>query len=230
MTFFETCSPLTGFIHNVSATNPILFPAWLARDSESESALMPASYEDEDTRRMRAIAAGDESALRALILRWQQPLVSFLYRSCGSLDDAEELAQATFVRLYQAAGRYEARAKFSTYLFHIARRLMLNHLRSRQRKPAEPTPPEELPLCAEDPRPSQRARELEEIFEQALATLPEKQRTALLLLKQQELSYEEIAEAMNASLGAVKTWIHRAREQLRQHLQNTDNNSASTLS
>lgn len=173
--------------------------------------------EQADIALMERIAAGDEAALAALIDRWKTPLVNFFYRSLRSYESAEDLAQIVFVRIYRAAPKYQPTAKFSTYLFHIARRLLINEFRRQQRKPLEPTDPSEL--RAVDENQSERdVREIEEAFELAISDLPENQRTAILLLKQQQLSYQEIAEIMDSSESAVKTWIFRARQFLKQAL------------
>lgn len=193
----------------------MVFPPWLGSVQALDSTSMPAYESDENALRMRAIAEGDEKALRALIEQWQRPLLAFFIRATGSYADAEELAQLTFIRLYRAASRYRAEAKFSTYLFHIARKLLLNHLRQRRRKPFETLPPEDLLQFASNPATARDFQEWEEQFQFALSSLPEKQRTALLLLQQQGLSYEEIATAMGASTVAVKSWLYRARQSLR---------------
>jgi RNA polymerase sigma-70 factor (ECF subfamily) len=169
---------------------------------------------DEDARLMLAVGAGDEAALRTLVEKWQGPLVNFFYRSIGSREQAEDLTQVVFVRVYKASAGYQPKAKFSTYLFHIARRLLINEYRRQQRKPLEPVDPADLGGSVEG-REALSRMELEEAFAHALEQLPENQRTAILMLKQQELSYEEIAEAMDASVSAVKTWIFRARQSLR---------------
>ena len=181
---------------------------------------MPAQNEhceDPDAALMLEAASGSEQALRMLIEKWQTPLINFFYRSLGSVEQAEDLAQMVFIRVYRAAAKYEPRAKFSTYLFHIARRLLINEYRRQSRKPLEAVDPSELQ--AESPgRDKLAILEIEEAFEKALETLPENQRTAILLLKQQELSYEEIATAMDATESAVKSWIHRARQKLKSEL------------
>jgi RNA polymerase sigma-70 factor (ECF subfamily) len=181
---------------------------------------MPAANEhcdDPDAALMLEAAGGSEQALRMLIEKWQTPLINFFYRSLGSAEQAEDLTQLVFIRVYRAASTYEPRAKFSTYLFHIARRLLINEYRRRSRKPLEAVDPADLE--AETPgRDKLSLMEIEEAFEKALETLPENQRTAILLLKQQELSYEEIAAAMDATETAVKSWIHRARQKLKTEL------------
>jgi RNA polymerase sigma-70 factor (ECF subfamily) len=177
-----------------------------------------ADYSEiEDTELMTRIGAGDEASLRELIERWKTPLINFFYRSLNDYGHAEDLTQLVFVRLFRAAPRYRPTAKFSTYLFHIARRLLINEHHKASRRPATPTAPDEL--RAVDPGDTERKlAELEELFQNALAELPENQRTAILLLKQQQLSYAEIAEAMRSSQSAVKTWIFRARNTLKLHL------------
>ena len=167
---------------------------------------------DEDL--MMAVGTGDTQALHRLIERWQGPLINFFYRSLQNVQTAEDLAQMTFIRVYRAAPRYRAEAKFSTWLFQIARRLLINEYRRQSRKPADTTDPADLQGSTSGRDPL-ALKEVEEAFAQALETLPENQKTALLLLKQQELSYEEIADIMGASISAVKTWIHRGRTRLK---------------
>ena len=175
---------------------------------------------DEDIRLMFAVAEGDSEALRELIDKWKKPMINFFYRSLGSYADSEDLAQQVFIKLYRAAERYQARAKFSTFLFHIARRVLLNEFRRRSRKPVDYVDPQEFHYGeSEDPEVQRRLKEIEEIFQLAIKKLPEKHRSALLLYKQQQLSYQEIADIMKANENAVKTWIHRARTQLRKEME-----------
>ena len=175
---------------------------------------------DEDIRLMFEVAAGNSEALRQLIDKWKKPLINFFYRSIGSYTESEDLAQLVFIKLYRAAERYQARAKFSTFLFHIARRVLLNEFRRRSRKPVDYVDPQEFRYeDSEDPEVQRRLAEIEEVFQLAIPKLPEKHRTALLLYKQQQLSYQEIAEIMKANENAVKTWIHRARTQLRKEME-----------
>lgn len=173
-----------------------------------------------DEQLMLRVGSGEEACLAILIERWQTPMLNFFYRSTRDFGRAEDLTQTVFIRLYRAAGRYQATAKFSTYIFHIARRLLINDHEKVQRRPADATDPHEL--RAVDAGDSERKmNELEEIFQRGLEELPENQRTAILLLKQQELSYSEIADVMNSSESAVKTWIFRARQHLKQVLKST---------
>jgi len=172
---------------------------------------------DPSAQLMLQLRDGDEAAFDQIVERWQSPLINFFYRSLSSYEQSEDLTQMVFVRLYRAAPNYEHRARFSTYLFQIARRLLINEFRRSQRKPLDSWDPTELHAITSG-QDHQRLTELEEAFEQALKKLPENHRTAILLLKQQELSYQEIANIMEASESAVKTWIFRARQFLKQEL------------
>ncbi len=195
---------------------------WLTPALHTQSSTAPAepsAPRDEDAILMIAVAAGDETALAQLIRKWQGPLINFFYRSIGSVEQAEDLAQMVFVRLYRAAHSYQPVARFSTYLFHIARRLLINEFRRRQRKPLDIMDPADLHGTDNSTgRDQLRMFELEEAFQQAIARLSEDQRSAILLLKQQELSYEEIAAIMQQSVAAVKTHIFRGRQKLKEIL------------
>jgi RNA polymerase sigma-70 factor (ECF subfamily) len=166
---------------------------------------------------MLELRQGREEALEKLIARWQTPLINFFYRSLTNYQIAEDLTQTVFIRLYRAAPNYEPIAKFSTFLFQIARRLLINEYRRAQRKPVEAWDPSDLAQIQFSEQIG-LYKEIEEAFELALEKLPENQKTAILLLKQQELSYQEIADIMEASESAVKTWIYRARQFLKQEL------------
>lgn len=173
--------------------------------------------DDPDVVCMLRLQEGDLRAFDEIVLRWQNPLINYFSRSVQSREQAEDLAQMVFIRIYKAASGYAPRAKFSTYLFQIARHHLINHYRHESRRPLDIQDPSEM--HAVSPEDSTIAiNDLESVFEKALERLPENQKTAILLLKQQELSYQEIAEIMDASEGAVKTWIFRARQFLKQAL------------
>lgn len=168
-------------------------------------------------------------AFAELVARWQQPVISFVYRTLPDETEAEDLAQAVFVQVWKTAARYQPSAKFSTFLFTVARNLCLNELRRRSRHPAdsldEPRADDEQhPLRQlEDPQQLSAAdvAQRSEVFakvEAALAELPEKQRTAIVLCREGELSYEEIAEVLGTSLQATKSIIFRGREYLKSRL------------
>ncbi len=166
---------------------------------------------------MRKIAAGDMTAARVLVLKWQKPLINFFYRSLNNVHSAEDLAQQTFVNLLRNADKYTPEASFPAYLFHIAHNILISDFRKRSRRNAEPTDPAELPAVADDADPVNQ-NELKKSFAEAVEKLPENHRTAILLFCQQELSYTEIAETMDTSVSNVKNWVHRARQALRNSL------------
>jgi RNA polymerase sigma-70 factor (ECF subfamily) len=173
-------------------------------------------FEDEDTAWMAGVAKGDESALQRLFDKWKLPLMSFFYRGLGSHADAEDLTLEVFVRLHRAAGEYRPTAKFSTYLFHVAQNLARNEHRRRRRKPAQPAPPELLESASAGVAdPALRLNELEEVFQRALERLPEKSRTALLLVQQQQMNYAEAAATLRMTENALRVLVHRARQLLK---------------
>jgi len=182
-----------------------------------------------DAALMLRVKQGDGAAFAELVDRYKQPILNLVYRMLHDATEAEDLAQNVFVQVFRSAHRYEVSAKFSTWLFTIARNLALNELRRRSRHPSESmdaTRPEQddQPLQQfEDKKtvsPPERLLhgELEEKIERALAELPENQRTAILLCRQDELSYEEIAKVLGCSLSATKSLIHRGRETLKYKL------------
>lgn len=177
---------------------------------------------------MLRVQRGDDEAFATLVERYQQPVLNLLYRSLPDATEAEDLAQTVFVQVYKSAPRYRPTARFSTWLFTIARNLCLNELRRRSRHPAEPLEPadsatDQAPRQYPDrrtdgPVESLLQGELERKIEEAIRDLPENQRTALLLCQQDELSYEDIAKVLGCSLSATKSLIHRARETLKARL------------
>lgn len=170
---------------------------------------------DDDVRCMVRIAAGDTHALRPVFDRWKLPLLSYFYRSLGSRADAEDLALQVFEHLFRAAGRYRPEARFSTWLFAIARGELLHELRRRRRKPVEPVAPEDL---AGFGVPLDRTGETEEEILVALQELPERQRSAILLAAAGELDHAAIAEALGVSVNNLNVILHRARQALRERL------------
>jgi RNA polymerase sigma-70 factor (ECF subfamily) len=206
-----------------ACTPKILTPRWIAAeapaaimepDTHHHTANAAPQVEDIDSACLRAIAAGERSAFTALVERWQLPLINFFYRSTHNRADAEDLAQETFLDLYRAAARYTARGTFSAFLFTLARRRLIDRYRKYARRPLDFIDPTDH-IMQQQAEPSDSSSEIEEAFHRALASLPEAQRNAILMRQQQGLAYDEIAQALDASLSSVKSWIHRARTHLR---------------
>jgi len=184
---------------------------------------------DPDAALMLRVKQGDTAAFTVLVEKYKQPVMNLAWRTLRDETEAEDLAQNVFVQAWKSAERYQATAKFSTWLFTIARNLCLNEIRRRVRHPAESLDQtrddsDEQPVFqVVDKRisaaPDEMLRgELEDKVDEALTALPENQRTALLLCRQEELSYEEIATVLGCSLSATKSLIHRARETLKARL------------
>jgi RNA polymerase sigma-70 factor, ECF subfamily len=205
-------------VHTIPFTLPHLLAGWLNACGEVLGLWLAAAVADEvpasaepETAWMRRVAAGDEAAFDRLFERWKRPLLGYFYRSLQSHADAEDLTLEVFVRLHRAAPRYRADARFSTYLFQIARNILRNELRRRRRKPADTAPPEVLEAWPDDDASARPLAELEENLHRALATLPEKPRTALLLIHQQNHSYAEAAAILRTNENALRVLVHRAR-------------------
>ena len=166
---------------------------------------------------MERIASGDQYAMEELIELWKMPMFRFFLRSLNHHEDAEDLTQRVFIRIYRSAERYLPQAKFSTWIFTIARNLLIDEIKKRKRRP-QMVFDEYIERVGEVE--GARSAELTEILMKQLDTIPENHRTALLLRVQRELSYREIAEVMQSTEASVKTWIHRARLDLRKSLYN----------
>lgn len=196
--------------------NSVDWIRWLVEAVADGMTVPPAPLGDEDAARLARVGRGDESALQQLFDKWKLPLLSFFYRELGSHADAEDLTLEVFTRLHRAAGDYQPTAKFSTYLFHIARNLARNEYRRRRRKPAQPVPDEVFDRVeSSTTETTRRLNELEEVFQRALDRLPEKSRTALLLVVQQQLEYPVAAATLEMTENALRVLVHRARQQLK---------------
>ena len=183
-------------------------------EADSIESIMPRERE---VFLMERIASGDQLAMEELIELWKMPMFRFFLRSLNHHEDAEDLTQGVFIRIYRSAERYLPHAKFSTWIFTIARNLLIDEIKKRKRRP-------QMVFGEHVERAGEvevgRSAELSEILMKQLDAIPENHRTALLLRVQRELSYREIAEVMQSTEASVKTWIHRARLDLRKSLSN----------
>lgn len=184
---------------------------------------------DPDAELMLRVKQGDMAAFEELVDKYKQPVINLIYRTLRDATEAEDLAQHVFLQVFKSAHRYRVSAKFSTWLYTIARNLCLNEIRRRSRHPADSLDVahpdnEDQPLRQYvdtknySPPDLLLQDELVQKIEQALAELPENQRTAILMFREDELSYEEIAQVLRCSLSATKSLIHRGRETLKQKL------------
>ena len=178
---------------------------------------------------MLDVKAGDEQSFSLLLQRYRTPLVNFLYRMVRSREQAEDLAQEVFIRVYRAREEYVPSAKFTTWLFRIATNLALNWLRDHRHQKLEISMDapvtedgDEKPFEVRDKHPTIEQELVEEdrkkMIRHAIEKLPEKQRAAVLLHKYQELDYAEIAKVLSVSESALKSLLFRAYESLRVEL------------
>jgi RNA polymerase sigma-70 factor (ECF subfamily) len=181
---------------------------------------------ERDERLMERVAQGDVDAFRLLMERWEGAAKRYAYRVFGDYQAAEDAAQETFVRLYKAAGRYEPTAKFSTYFYTVLGNLCRDRLRAEKRKAARGEVTEDAFVLDElvpgtrerGPAVEAAAHEDRQLVRRVVAELPEKLMHAVSLREFEGLSYQEIADVMDANLGEVKTWIHRGRKKLAERL------------
>jgi len=180
---------------------------------------------------MLQVRDGDAAAFTELVLRYQNRLLTVLEHLVGNREQAEDLAQEVFVRVFKARQRYEPEAKFSTWLFTIANNIASNALRSRSRRRevgvpegngADSTPLslDQLAKAASGAMPTRALDKAEqaEMVRSAVAALSERQRMALLLAKFEGMSYQDIAQTMNLSVQAIKSLLSRARVNLKEIL------------
>ena len=180
---------------------------------------------DPDIAAMLRLKGGDDLALNELMSRWQKPITGFILRYAGSEADALDLAQETFLRVFEHRESYEPRGKFSTWLFTIAANLCRNHARWRARHPTVPLhgsgddddPSLENSVPAPGDTPADRAvrDDLARAVRTHVQQLPHDLRTVVLLFEYQELGYEEIAATLGCTPKAVETRLYRARKILR---------------
>jgi RNA polymerase sigma-70 factor (ECF subfamily) len=174
---------------------------------------------------------GRESAFRELVRRYERPVFSLVFRMVRDRETAEELAQETFIKVLNNVDRYQPQFKFSSWLFKIANNIAIDHLRKRQivtismdGSPHAATAAEaeatsfDVAIRQESALEEMEARELGSEIEKAIAKLRPEYRSCIMLRHVEGRSYEEIAATLDLPLGTVKTYIHRARIQLRDAL------------
>jgi RNA polymerase sigma-70 factor (ECF subfamily) len=177
---------------------------------------------------MLALKAGDENAFTELVDRHRDAVVNLTYRYLGNKSDAEDLAQEVFLKVYRARARYEASAKFTTWLYRVAANACLNEVRDRRRRPTfhaasfDAGDDASAPAAhhsASSPLEEAERSEMREHVRLALAELPERQRMALVLNKFHGLGYEELADSLEMTVPAVKSLLVRARENVRRRIE-----------
>ncbi len=179
---------------------------------------------------IEATKGGDETAFAEIMSRYRNPITNYLYRFLNDYEEAVDLAQETFVRVYFAIDRYHTEFAFSTYIYRIATNLAISEIRKRKRRKllsltglfqgegdetTEFQPPDKKPL----PDAELIDGERDSTIAAAIAALPEKYRIPIILRDIEGRSYDEVAEIMGLGLGTTKSRISRARGLLKEKLQ-----------
>jgi len=198
----------------------------------SESSARNQALRDPDVRLMLEVRDDNAAAFEELMLRYQGRLVTVLEHLVGNRDQAEDLAQEVFLRVYRARKKYEPGAKFSTWLYSIANNVASNALRSRSRRrevslevrQSGSTGVNRLEAIVQASSGQMPARQLDkaemrDVVRAALESLNDRQRLAVLLSKFEDMSYADIAESMELSPQAIKSLLSRARVNLRDVLE-----------
>ena len=192
---------------------------------EADRKPAPTDENSRDILLMERIGAGDHRAFRELVERHQNAVVGTVAKMLGNASEAEDIAQQVFLRVWRHAKRYRPDAKFTTYLFTITRNLVFNESRRRSRRKEVSSEEREedsgFQMAAESrhgPEEETMKLEMHRQIDRAIATLPEAQRTAVILYSYESLPYEEIAGVLNTSVSSVKSLLFRARTTLREKL------------
>lgn len=205
---------------------------WHANPRQDEKALAAPDYEKLDDRELATRASqGHEPAFRELLTRYERPVFSLVYRMVRDRTLAEDLAQEAFIRAFNAIDSYKTSYKFSNWIFKIANNHTIDYLRKRKLDTVSidgsphATTQDEISQSrlvieseSENPHEYVEHKELGSQIERAIGDLREEYRAVILLRHVEGHAYDEIAEILDLPLGTVKTYLHRARGELRKSL------------
>ena len=169
--------------------------------------------------------SGDAESFNELILRWERPIYALAYRTIGREEDARDICQETFMRAFRALPGFRGQSKFSSWLYRIALNLCRDLMRRQRRTPVVQAPEDvDLAELAAAAEPSESIEDLvsrhdqTRMVEQAMALLPEEQRTAIVLKEYHGLTFQEIADLVGCPLSTVKTRLYQGLTVLRREL------------
>jgi RNA polymerase sigma-70 factor (ECF subfamily) len=215
-----------------TASLPRATRRWLAHTRQDDQPLASPDCATLEDRELATLAArGQELAFRELLTRYERPVFSLIYRMVRDRTLAEDLAQEAFIRAFNAIGTYKTSYKFSNWILKIANNHTIDHLRKRKldtvsidgsphARTQEEVERSRVVIESRDETPEEfvEHRELGSQIEAAIGELREEYRTVIVLRHVEGYAYDEIAEVMDLPLGTVKTYLHRARGELRKSL------------
>ena len=173
---------------------------------------------DSDIELMLRTKSGDDSAFSELMRRHYKGVVNYIYRFTNTRDNSEDLAQEVFLRIYRSAKQYRPEAKFSTWLYKIATNVSLTHVKRRNNNLSLDEISEKSGEVGDDaleiPDDIIYRKEIKDVIFQAMESLPEREKIAIMLCKYEGLSYEEVSEVLECTVGAVKAYVYRGRMKL----------------
>jgi RNA polymerase sigma-70 factor (ECF subfamily) len=175
---------------------------------------------DPDDELIRRFVSGDIKAFETIVLKYQKPIINFIYRMTGNFQEAEDVAQEVFMKLYRSAYTYKGRSSFTTWLFRIASNLCCDSLRSSSHWDRVPIEKIRDGLQGKllSPQELMESSELIQFIETAIGRLPNQQRQAIVLREYYGFSYTSIAEVADCSVTATKSRIHKAKQKLKKEL------------
>jgi len=169
---------------------------------------------------------GDVESFNQLVLRWERPIYALAYRVIGREEEARDVVQETFLRAFRGIKNFRGQAKFSSWVYRIALNLCRDWIRRERRAPIQATPEGvDLVELAAEQGPVESIEtlvarhDLSKIVEQAMALLPDEQRTAIILKEYHGMTFQEIADMQGCPLSTVKTRLYQGLTVLRRHLE-----------
>lgn len=175
---------------------------------------------ESDIELMMRAKTGDDNAFTELMRRHYKSVMNYIYRFTNNIENSEDLAQEVFLRVYRSVKRYKPEAKFSTWLYKIATNVCLTEVTSKSR--VKTVSLEEVQEKTGDLKDSNSTtgydliyrRDIRDSIFEVLKSFPERERISIILCKYEGLSYDEVAEIIGCTVGAVKTHVHRGRIKL----------------
>ena len=204
--------------------------------SKVPSMTATAATDVTDEQLVALAAGGDTGAFNQLVVRWERPIFALAYRTLGREEDARDVCQEAFLRAFRAIGGFKGQARFSSWLYRIALNLCRDWIRKERRVRVVPASDDLQQEQAHSLEPAEESveelivrRDLGRVVERVMATLPEPQRTAILLKEYHGLTFQEIADLQGCPLSTVKTRLYQGLSALRRQLERNGLSMAASL-